>query len=95
MEPVRGAALRLIWKMRGIRGHYIFEEGASGHLRREAHSTNYIAALPHVHLITMVQWTSEVLQDKRKRIESTGELLKFLGIHISGTRYQFGKLRDL
>ena len=95
LEPVGGAVPRRMWEMQGIGGQSIVEGGDSGTSATRRPLDYFMAALPHGHLIKMVQWTSEVLQDKGKRGLSTGELLKFLGIHILGTRFQFGKGREL
>ena len=84
-----------MWEMPGSRGQAIVEEGDSGTSATWRPLDYFMAALPHCHLIRMVQWTLEVLQDKGKRRVSTGKLLKFLGILISGTRYNFGKRRGL
>ena len=95
LEPVGGAVPRRMWEMRGIGGHYIVEGGDSGTSATRSPIDYFMAALPHGHLLNMVKWTSEGLQEKGKRGVSTGELLKFIGILVLGTRYQFGKRREL
>ena len=84
-----------MWEMWGIGGQSIVEGSDSGTSATRRPLDYFMDALPHGHFVKMVQWTSAVLPDKRKRGVSTGELLKFLGILILGTRYHFGKRREL
>ena len=95
LEPVGAVLPRRMSEMPGIGEQSIVEGGDSGTSATRRPLDYLMATLPHGHLIKMVQWASEALQDKGNRGVSTGELLKFLGILILGTRYHFGKQRDL
>ena len=82
-------------EMRVIGGQYIVEGDNFRTSATRSPIDYFMAALPHEHLLNMVKWTSEELQEKGKRGVSIGELLKFIGVLVLGTRYQFGKRREL
>jgi hypothetical protein len=54
-----------------------------------------MAMLPLDALMRIVTLTSDKLQEKGKHLTTGGEILKFFGILILGTRYEFGSRADL
>jgi hypothetical protein len=96
LQPVGGAVVRRMWEMRTVGGESIVEGGDSGTLAPRRRPFDYfMAAFPQSHIVHMEQLTSKALQTKGKREISPGELLKFFGVLILGTRYKFGKRSDL
>jgi hypothetical protein len=96
LQPVGGTAVRRMWEMRTVEGESIVEGGDSGTLVPRRRPFDYfMAAFPQSHILHMVRLTSKALQEKGKRGISPGELLKFFGVLILGTRYKLGKRSDL
>jgi Transposase IS4 len=54
-----------------------------------------MAIFPPDALMRIATLTSEKLREKGKQVTTGGEILKVFGIHILGTRYEFGSLADL
>jgi hypothetical protein len=53
-----------------------------------------MAVFPREQLLRMVRLTNEKLITKKKASMTTGELLKFIGVLILGTRFEFGSRAD-
>jgi Transposase IS4 len=56
---------------------------------------NFMAVLPPYQLVRIVELTNNKLAANKMPQLTTGELLKFLGVLILGTRYEFGHRADL
>jgi hypothetical protein len=55
----------------------------------------FMAVFPPDQLVRMVELTNDKLATKKQPQLTTGELLKFFGVLILGTRYEFGHRADL
>ncbi len=94
--PIGGRIPRRYWQMRTFGGDSITEGDDAGPARSRRTTIDYfMASFPHVHLLEIVRVTSDKLQRKQKRGLSTGELLKFFGVLVLGTRYKFGRRAEL
>jgi Transposase IS4 len=82
--------------VRSITGDLIFEGGDAifGDNRRTPYEY-FMAIFPLDALMRIVMLTSEKLRKKGKQVTRGGEILKFFGILILGTRYEFGSRANL
>jgi Transposase IS4 len=55
----------------------------------------FMAVFPPEQLLRMVRLTNEKLTTKKRPCMTTAELLKFIGVLILGTRFEFGSRADL
>jgi Transposase IS4 len=96
LEPIGGVVARRTWPVRSITGDLIFEGGDAifGDNRRTPYEY-FMAIFPPDALMRIVMLTSEKLREKGKQVTRGGEILKFFGILILGTRYEFGSRADL
>jgi Transposase IS4 len=82
--------------VRSVTGDPIFEGGdAVGGDNRRTPYNYFMAIFPPDALMRIATLTSEKLREKGKQVTTGGEILKVFGIHILGTRYEFGSLADL
>jgi Transposase IS4 len=82
--------------VRSITGDLIFDGGDAicGDNRPMSYEY-FIAIFPPDALMRIVMLTSEKLREKGKQVTTGGVILKFFGIFILGTRYDFGSRADL
>jgi hypothetical protein len=96
LEPVGGAVPYRPWSMATATGETIIEGGNSGPATSPRRPFDYfLAVFPHTQLFRMVCLTSKILSRNGKRSLCAGEMLKFIGILVFGTRYMFRKRSDL
>jgi hypothetical protein len=97
LDPVGGAVSRRPWSIRTVSGETIVEGGDSGSFDPPRRPYDYfMAVFPPEQLLRMVRLTNEKLIAKKKKASmTTGELLKFIGVLILGTRFEFGSRADL
>jgi Transposase IS4 len=88
LEPIGGVVARRTWSVRSITGDLIFEGGNAirGDNRRRPY-VYFMAIFPPDALMRIVMLTSEKIREKGKQVTAGGEILKFFGILILGTRY--------
>lgn len=55
----------------------------------------FMSCFPKIQLDEMVLHTNEVLEAKHKKLTTIGEILKWFGVVLLATRYEFGSRRDL
>lgn len=95
-EPVGGPVPRQAWSVRAITGEHILEGGDSigpGVSRRPY--DYFLTMFPPNQLVRMVRLTSAKLRSRGMQPTSTRELLKFIGVILLGTRFEFGARADL
>jgi Transposase IS4 len=96
LAPVGGAVPRRTWSMRTLSGESIVEGGDSGSFdSTRRHYDYFMAVFPIDQLMRMVRLTNEKLNLKKRPCTTTAELLQFIGLHILGTRYEFGSRAEL
>jgi Transposase IS4 len=96
LESVEGAVSCRPWSNRTVSGETIVEGGDWGPFDPQRRPYDYIMAVfPPEQLLRMVRFTNEKLITKKKASMTTGELLKFIGVLILGTRFEFGSRADL
>jgi hypothetical protein len=96
LEPVGGDVPRRVWTLQTAVGDTIVEGGDSGSAIPPRRPYDYfMAVFPPDQLVRMVELTNKKLTTIKKPQLTTGELLKFLGVLILGTRYEFGHRADL
>lgn len=91
LQPVGGPVPRQAWSVPTASGQVIHEGGHT--VRPGAFRTpcNYFTAmLPHDQLVRMVQLTSAKLRECGAQPTTAGDMLKFFGVIVLGTRYEFG-----
>jgi Transposase IS4 len=82
--------------VRSIPGDLIVEGGDAicGDNRRTPYEY-FMAIFPLDALMRIVMLTSEKLREKGKKVTTGGRILRFFGILILGTQYEFGSRADL
>lgn len=95
-EPVGAPIPQQAWSGRTLTGEVIFEEGDSvGPVSKRSSYDYFLAMLPMEQLVRMVRLTSSKLEERRQPPTTTRELLKFIGVLVLATRYDFGARADL
>jgi hypothetical protein len=96
IEPVGGAVSRRTWSMRNLSGEAVVEGGDSGSFDSPRRPYDYfMAVFPTDQLMRKVRLTNEKLNLKKRPCTTTAELLKFIGVLILGTKFEFGSRADL
>jgi len=93
-EPVGGPVARRTWSVRTLPGEVIFEEGDMLGQTRTPYDY-FLAMFPMDQLTRMVRLTSPALEGRGMQPTTRGELLKFIGVTILATHYEFGSRADL
>jgi Transposase IS4 len=85
-----------VWTLQTAVGGTIVEGGDSGSAIPPRRPYDYfMAVFPPYQLVRMVELTNKKLADNKNPQLTTGEQLKFLGVLILGSRYEFGHRADL
>jgi predicted DNA-binding transcriptional regulator AlpA len=85
-----------VWMLQTAAGETIVEGGDSGSDIPPRRPYDYfMAVFPPYQLVQTVELTNKKQVIIKKPQLTTGELLKFLGILILGTRYKFGHRADM
>ena len=96
LQPFGGPVSRKPWSVRALGGDIISEGGdAVGFGRTRTPLDYFFAVFPQDQLTPVTKLTSAKLESRRLPPTSPGEILKFFGILILATRFQFGSLADL
>jgi len=96
LQPIGGAVLRTPWFVRAPRRDVISEgRDAVGFGRTRTPLDYFLAVFPQEQLKLTSELKSAALVSQRLRPTSAGEVLKFFGILILATRFQFGSRADL
>jgi hypothetical protein len=96
LQPVGGDVPRRLWTLQTAAGDTIFESGDSGSAVPPRGPYDYLMAVfPPDQLARMVELTNDKLATNKQPQLTTGELLKFFGVLILGTRHEFGHRADL
>jgi Transposase IS4 len=97
LQLLGGDVPRRVWTLQTAAvGETIVEGGDSGSAIPPRRPCDYfMAVFPPYQLVRMVELTNKKLVIFKKPHLTTGDLLKFLGILIMGTRYEFGHRADL
>jgi len=95
-EPVDGPVSTQGWSVRTLSGEVIHGEGDTiGHERTWTPYDYFMAMFPHKQLALMVRLTSSKLETRDMRPITGRELLKFVGVTMLATRYEFCARADL
>lgn len=95
-EPVGGPVPRHAWSVRTLSGEVIHEQGdAVGPGQSRLPYDYFMAMFPLDQLVRMVRLTSAKLAARNRPATTAGEVLKFLGVILLATRYEFGARADL
>lgn len=95
-EPVGFHAPRQAWSVRTLTGEIIYEDGNTMGPGLERRPYDYFVAIfPSDQLARMVRLTSAKLLARNMPPTAAGELLKFMGVTILATRYEFGSRAQL
>jgi Transposase IS4 len=96
LESVVGTFSSRTWSIGTISVETIVEGDDSGSFDPPRRLYDYFMAvfLPD-HLLRMVRLTNERLITKKRPCMTAAELLKFIGVLILGTRFEFGSRADL
>lgn len=95
-EPVGGPVARRVWFVRKMPGEVIVEEGdAVGPGQACTASDYFLCMFPMDQLMHMVRLTSPKLEARGQPPTTAGEVLKFMGVLILATRYEFGACAEL
>jgi len=95
-EPVGGPVPRQAWSVRTPGGELIHEGGDTlGPGRTRKPFDYFMAMFPVDQLVRMVRLTSAKLRIRRMQQTTDGEVLKFIGVTLLATRYEFGARADL
>ena len=86
-SPINGAVIHRKWRQRLVTGA-ILEEGSdtSGYFSRLDY---FLCMFPMKHLHQMVVRTNTVLHQRKKALTTDREVLKFFGVIILATKYEF------
>jgi len=96
MEPVGGSVATQSRSVRALSGEVIHEEGDSiGPGRSRKPYGYFMAMFPLKQMVLMVRLTSTKLEARGMRPTTGGELLKFIGVTVLATRYEFCARADL
>jgi len=96
MEPVGRSVATQSWSVRALSGEVIHEEGDSiGPGRSRKPYDYFMAMFPLKQMVLMVRLTSTKLEARGMRPTTGGELLKFIGVTVLATRYEFCARADL
>jgi len=96
LQPIGGPVPRKPWSVRALGGDIISEGGdAVGFGRTRTPLDYFFAVFPQDQLTRVTELTSAKLESRRLPPTSPGEILKFFGILILATRFQFGSRADL
>jgi Transposase IS4 len=83
------------WRwLRGVRGQCVLSLAILS-LKAATPYEYFMEIFPPDALMRIVMLTPEKLREKGKQVTTGGEILKFFGILILGTRYEFGSRADL
>jgi len=94
--PIGGSLPRRSWSVRLLSGETIFEDGDAIGPGRTRRPLDYILDMfPQQQLGRMVRLTSAKLEARRFNTTTAGEVLKFIGVLVLGTRHEFGSRADL
>jgi len=93
-ESVGDPVARRTWSVRTLPGELIFEEGDMVGQTR-APDEYFLAMFPMDQLTRMVRLTSPALEGRGMQPTTRGELLRFIGVTILATRYEFGSRAEL
>lgn len=95
-QPVGGPVARRLWSVRTMPGAVIMEGGDSVGVGRSRTAYDYFLSMfPMDQLTRMVRLTSTNLQGRGLPATTAGEMLKFIGVLILATRYEFGARAEL
>lgn len=93
MLPVRGNVPPRDWSIRTVLGNQL---GPGTDVRREMSRLDYFLLMfPPTELSLILQLTNERLIEKQKNTATKGEILKFFGIIILSTKFEFGSRSSL
>jgi hypothetical protein len=96
LQPVGGDVPRRLWTLQTAAGVTIIERGDAGSAIPPRRPYDYfMAVFPPDQLVRMVELTNDKLATNKQPQLTTGGLLKFFGVLILGTRYEFGHRADL
>ena len=96
LQPIGGPVPRKPWSVRALGGDIISEGGdAVGFGRTRTPLDYFFSVFPQDQLTRVTELTSAKLESRRLPPTSPGEILKFFGILILTTRFQFGSRADL
>lgn len=95
-QPVGGPVARRLWSVRTMPGEVIMEGGDSVGVGRSRTAYDYFLSMfPMDQLTRMVRLTSTNLQGRGLQATTAGEMLKFIGVLILATCYEFGARAEL
>jgi len=92
--PINGPVPYKEWKMRTPTGEVIAPGSDTGPMQHSL-LQYFIWSFPPMALMLIVQQTSLILRGKGLKETTAGEILKFFGMLILITRYEFGERRSL
>lgn len=96
LQPIGGPVARRPWSVRTLGGDIITEDGDSvGYGRTRTPLDYFFSVFPQDQLARMARLTSSRLTEAGALATSPGELLKFIGILILITRFEFGSRAEL
>lgn len=95
-EPVGGPVARRVWSVCTMPGEFIVEEGDAVGLGQARTAYDYFLCMFTMdQLMHMVRLTSPKLEARGLPPTTAGEVLKFMGVVILATRYEFGARAEL
>ncbi len=92
MQLVHQEGQKRLWKVRVATGNNVIERCGIGDLQPY---DCFLSMFPHDHVRKIVQWSSKRLAEAGKRQKSIGEILRFFGVLVLCTRFEFGRRRQL
>jgi Transposase IS4 len=90
--PIGGPVMRRPWSVRRLQGDIISESTDFSSLPPYDY---FLAMFPYAHLGEIARLTNIQLLQQKCSLISVGELLKFFGVLVLMTRFEFGKRHDL
>jgi hypothetical protein len=95
LQPIGRPVHRRLWAVKSLSGDKITENGDAIRMMARSPYKYFMAMVPQDQLARIVRLTSKRLEDRDKTTTSAGEVLKFIGVLIVATRFEFGSRNDL
>jgi hypothetical protein len=95
LQPIGRPVPRRVWAVQSLSGDTITENGGAIRMMTRSSYEYFMAMFPQDLLARIVRLTSRGLEDRDKTATSAGEVLKFIGVPIVATRFEFGNRHDI